>query len=125
MLDPQIKPTGGLSEKVATLTISHEHAIRLLKRSSLKPASPLLADAKKPLTGAVHFDFAGVVRTAGPWVEMILQTGGVAGDGQDSPLQQVRAVMEILTVLRSYTSISYFEEGALVTRGETIIRDLP
>jgi hypothetical protein len=125
MLDPQIKPTGGLSEKVATLTISHEHAIRLLKKSSLKPASPLLADAKKPLTAAVHFDFAGVVRSAGPWVEMILQSAGVAGDGEDAPLQQVRAVMEILTVLRSYTSISYFEDGALVTRGETIIRDLP
>jgi hypothetical protein len=125
MLDPQIAPTGGLSERVAALTLSHDHAIRLLKKSSLKASDPLLADAKKHLTGAVHFDFEGVVRAAGPWVEMILQTAGVAGEGQDAPLEQVRTVMEILTVLKSYTSISYFEEGTLVTRGETIIRDLP
>jgi len=125
MLDARIKPTAGLSAKVATLTISHEHAIRLLKSSSLKAPGTLLADAKKPLTGAVHFDFEGLVRAAGPWMEWILQTAGVAGDGQDSPLEQARTVLEILTVLRSYTGISYFEDGALVTRGETIIRDLP
>jgi hypothetical protein len=124
MLDPQIQLTGGLSAKVAALTLSHDHAIRLLKKSSLKTSGPL-TEANKPLTGAVDFDFEGLVRAAEPWVEMCMQTAGVAGDGQDSPLAQVRTAMEILTVLRGYTSISYFEEDVLVTRGETVIRDLP
>ncbi len=122
-LDSQLKPTGGLSAHVATLALSHEHALRILKKSTLKVDSPLLADPRKPLTGAVHFDWQGVVHAATPWLEVVVGNAG-GGEGPNW-MEHMKVLAQIATVVRSFTSVSYFEDGTLVTRAETVIRDLP
>src|SRR5262249_27572570 len=70
-LDEQFLPAGGVSEKnkVAALTLSKAHTERLLERTPLKIEGGPLADAKRPLTGALVFNWAGVVDLASPWVD--------------------------------------------------------
>ena len=126
-LDSQICPAAGLSKHVATLALSLDHAGRLLAAKPLQSGSPLLADSKKPLASATHVNVEGLIRTLSPWVDYALENAGLAqqGEGAENVLAQTRIAMEILTVFRSYTSISYLENGALVIRSQSVIRDLP
>jgi hypothetical protein len=119
-LDSRIVPTAGLSERFAVLTLSREHASRLLKPAPLKSTTPVLADHKRALVSATHVDGAGLVHLVSPWVDYILVQVGV----EDNIRGQVMAAIEVLTVFRGYSSISYFEDGVLVTHSETMIRDL-
>ena len=126
-LDSQICPAAGLSKHVATLAISLDHAGRLLASQPLKSGSPLLADSKKHLVSAAHLNMEGMIRALSPWVTYGLEAAGLAqqGEGADNVLTQARTVMDILTVFKSFTNISYVENGVLVTHGQSVIRDLP
>jgi hypothetical protein len=129
-VDAQIAPSAGLSEKVLAFTISHSHAERLLTITPLKISGGPLADRKRPLLGAVYVDCAGLMDALGPWIDF----GARAALERFAPveeqdkvndiLKQVQTGLEILNVFRGYTSASYFEDGKLVTHGETIIQDL-
>jgi hypothetical protein len=128
-LDAQFAPTAGLASKVAVVTLSARHAERLLKSTPIASESKLLTkSAAKPLAGAVHFNWPGLVDLAAPWVEF--GANAVARDklGAEVPadiMRQVHTVMEVLKCYRGSGSIRYLENGAMVTHGESIYRDLP
>ncbi|HMF14912.1 MAG TPA: hypothetical protein VKE94_21500, partial [Gemmataceae bacterium] len=128
-IDSQIAPSAGLSESVLAFTISQNHAERLLTSTPLKVDNGPLADRKRPLLGAVYFDFAGTIDTLSPWIDFGARAAlpfarGLDPDQAEDILKQVVTGLEILKVLRSYASATYFEDGKLVTHGETIIQDL-
>jgi hypothetical protein len=132
-LDKQILPNGGLSETVATLSISQKHAERLLAKTPLKVESGPLADAaKKPLASAVYVNWPALIDVATAWMDYAIPYAAAKLPG-DAPvgkgswvevLQQVRTAVEVLKVFRGSTSCSYFEDGLLVTHSESIIKDL-
>lgn len=122
--DKQIAPTAGVSKSLFVLTLSQEHAERLLRPTPLKAPGKLLADAKRPLAGAAHVDCAGFLDAIGAWVEYGLRTHNVGEVGALDVPTHVRTVLEVLKTFRSYCSITYAEDGALVTHGESVIRDI-
>jgi hypothetical protein len=119
-LDPRLMPTGGLSDSVAVLTFSQEHAQRLLKPTAFKAKSGPLADTSRPLVGAGYFSWSGFVDKAAPWVAYGLTR---ANQGQDVQ-EQVQTVLEVLKCLRSYSSATYIDQDVTVTHSLTVIRDL-
>jgi hypothetical protein len=136
-LDPQVVPTGGLSDRVAVLTFSHSMADRLLQARPLKvQGGPLAARIKQPLASAGYFDWPALVNALTPWVELAVHAAPVekfvpgAGDeagaakAREDILRQVRTVLRVMKVIRGSTSATYVEDGVLVTHGETVIRDL-
>jgi hypothetical protein len=129
-VDLQVLPTAGLSERVVALTLSHEHAERLLSRKPLKVDGGPLAK-ERPLAGAAYFDWPAFVDAVTPWVEFALQTAplkipGLEGEeGRQEVLKEARVLLDVFKVMRRFTSATYFEEGALVTHSETVFRDLP
>jgi hypothetical protein len=129
-LDPQFQPTGGVSERVAVLALSRAHALRLLRPQPLKVEGGPLADPRKPMGRAVYFDFAGLVDGLTPWVEFAIKMGVTVPEGQDPEkvhkpiLEQARTVLQVLKCFKGYSSASYFEDGVLVTHGESVFRDL-
>jgi hypothetical protein len=131
-INERITPTAGLSNRVAVLTVSNEHAERLLAATPLKTEGGLLADLKKPRAMATYFNWVRLLRALAPWVEQGLRAAGVdpaekveAGDESWSGLlKQVPTVLEVLQVFRGYTSSTYFEGSVLVTHSETVIKDL-
>ncbi|HEY7158513.1 MAG TPA: hypothetical protein VH575_31500 [Gemmataceae bacterium] len=130
-LDKQVAPTAGLSEKVGVLTLSAEHAERLLTRQPLKVEGGPLADTKRPLAGASYFSWSAVVDMLTPWVMFGLEQARAAnalpGGGDEKQAEeiykQVRTVLDVLKAFRVSTSATYLEEGVLVTHSETIVRD--
>jgi hypothetical protein len=130
-VDRRLMPTAGLSERVAALTISNEHAERLLVPAPFKADGGPLADLKRPLAMATHCNWAGFVDALAPWIDTGLRMAGplvdpVVGDlkGDQDLATQVRTILDVLRVLRSYTSATYVENKALVTHSQTVFRDL-
>lgn len=119
-LDEQIVPTAGLSKHVGVLTISHNHAARLLAKHSLSSEGSLLAKADRPLASAVYLDWAGLMGTASAWLNYGLKVADVDAGIRE----QVDDVMQILQVLRNVSSVTYLEDGVVVTHTRTIVRDL-
>jgi hypothetical protein len=131
-VDQRLMPTAGLSDKVAVLTISNEHAERLLTSTPFKADKGPLGDLKRPLAMATYLHWAGLIDALAPWLEMGVQMAGpfvdpVLGDatkGDQDLATQVRTVLDVLRVFRSYASATYLENKALVTHSETVFQDL-
>jgi hypothetical protein len=133
-LDEQLLPNAGLSARVAVFSLSQNHTERLLQRTPLKVREGPLADTTRPLASATYCNWPGFVDALTPWIELGVQMGlsqGVPGAKAEAELgtpedilKQARTVLEVLKVFRSYTSVTYMEDGALVTHSETVIQDL-
>ena len=131
-LDPQVTPAAGLSQRVAVLALSKEHAEALLTRKPLEPDGGPLADPQQPLLEACYFDWNALMTAVTPWVEFGVRGAlptprrGVVAQGPSAKevLEQVRAVIEVLKVYRGSTSATYREGGARVTHSESVVRDL-
>lgn len=123
-LDKKIAPSLGLSETVGVVALTPDHAERLLAETPLA-AGGAIGDPDRALAGAVVFDFAALVDALTPWINLAIEQGM-----KDSPIQaamvagQVQIVLDVIKVLRTVTSESYFEDGALVTHSLTEIRDI-
>lgn len=125
-VDKKLAPTAGLSDKVAVLTLSNSHAERLLTREPLKQRS--LADASQKLAAATFIDWAATVDAVTPWVDIAVRMAApfadpVVGDSKDLPAQ-VHTALDVLKVLRNYSSATYFEDGAWVTHGALVVQDV-
>jgi hypothetical protein len=119
-LDNRLQPTAGLGEKVAVLTLSHDHANRLLTATPLKNTGSPLAKRKGPLASAVYFDWAGLVSAATPWVEYGLEQAHTP----DQERAQITTALQILQCLRTCSSVTYIENGVTVSHQETVFQDL-
>jgi hypothetical protein len=127
-LDKKLAPTAGLSEKVAVLTLSTNHAERLLTNTPLKKSDASVADSSRNLASATVVDWAGMIDAITPWADIGVRMAApfadpVVGEAKDLPAQ-VHTVLEVLKVLRGYSSATYFEDGAWVTHGITVVQDL-
>ncbi len=133
-LDARVAPTAGLGTKVAVLALSEGHAERLLTATPLKVQSKVLADAgTRPLAGLTVFDWPALVDAVAPWVEygvvesVKARAGGNEEDGKkaaEAILANVRPVVRLLKAFRGSVSVTYVEDGALVTHSETVFRDV-
>jgi hypothetical protein len=130
-LDARILPNAAVSDKWAAFTISRVHSERLLANTPLKVEDgPLANYATRNLAGASYVHWAGMVDAITPWIEYGLDAAGPAlalfagPQGVEGIAKQVRTGAEILKVLRSHTSCTYFEDKALVTHSETVYVDL-
>ncbi len=129
-MDAQVAPTAGLSDKVAVLTASKEHAERLLARNPLKVEGGPLADLDRPLVAAVYCDWAGIVDALSPWVEWGANEA-LESQGADMPaktregvVRQVRTVLSVLKCYSGASSATTLEDGVLTTHSESVFRDL-
>jgi hypothetical protein len=127
-LDKQVAPAGGLSKNVAVLALSRGHAERLLKPTPLKLDGGPLADAAgKPLAAATLVNWPALVDAAGAWIEAGVAMAGLPPTPpgpEGDVLKQVKVVLEVLKCFRGMSSVTYLEDGAMVTHSESVIRDL-
>jgi hypothetical protein len=134
-VDKKIVPSIGLSDSVAVLALTQNHAERLLS-----PQSPtvggVLTKSDRARAVAFLFDFAGLIRAARPWVdlaarEVIRRQMHVSDEPTDpqkaqmeSMLEQVNTVLDVLSVLRNVTVEARIENGVTVTHSLVVIRDV-
>ena len=129
-VDKQITPNVGLGERVCVFSASRSHTERLLKDTPLAVGG-VLAKTDRPLAMAACFDWAGLLTTARPWID--LATDEILRDkmGDDavktqSPgiKKQVHTVLDVLSAVRRITAKTYVKNGVTVTHTQTEIRDI-
>jgi hypothetical protein len=130
-LDEQVRLTVGLSDKVFVVAPSQALANRILESKPLRVQRGPLSDLERPLAAAGYFSWPRFVDMVAPWVEYGVSKAPLPGAGEGPPglsrddvRTQVRTLLRVLKVFRGYSSAVYFEDGVLVTHGETVIRDL-
>lgn len=124
-VDERILPNAGIGPKVAVFSLAAQTSERLLASTPLK-AGGLLARTDRAMHGASYVNFEGVLKAAAPWVEYALEQGlgDMPKEQQESILKQARTALEVMSVMRSFTSYTVTEDRATMTHSETVIRDL-
>jgi hypothetical protein len=133
-----IVPNAGLSSKFAALSIAPLTTKRLLERRSLVAGGPL-SKTDRPLAVAAHFNFARMLEASKPWIKYgydmsLAQLAGFDGEDGELPAEvkakfdairkQVETGIKIAQCLRSYSSVTYEEDKAMVTEFEWHFKDL-
>src|SRR5262249_33041691 len=122
-LDAQFLPNASVSSRMATISLSKSHAERLLTKTSLKVDGGPLSDSRRKITGAMYLDWPGLVDLFSPWVEFGVQMAKASMPEQEGApaapwgeiSRQIPTVIELLKVIRGYSSCTYFENGKQVT----------
>lgn len=118
--DPEaIRPNALLNDDVLVLSLIPEASERLAQKNALA-STGVLQRTSKPAYFAVHIDFAGFVDFARDWV-------GYAATLNDDVAEQmvhIDFVMDLLECFGSMSSVSYPEDGAIVTHYEMSFQDL-
>lgn len=126
-LDKRLMPVIAVGKTVAAVTLSPDHAERLLEKKPIRTREISLADPNKPLLSASVFDWAGILEVVLPWIEYGVTAASVE-EGKEQMIKdimsQVKMVVEVLQVYKGTTSATYPEEGRLVTHSVSIVRDL-
>lgn len=153
-VDPQIAPNAGLSKNVLVLSLTPKLSVRLLASAPLTADGPL-ARRDKPLAAAGYMNWAAFVDAIGPWIDygidvatqppaaapkeevgvkdddkpevaVTLQDDGGGGAALKLFIKpQVKAFLEVLRCLGTSSSVTYIEDGAIVTHSEWHLQDLP
>lgn len=124
-LDEQLQPNAGLNDRIATLSLSRDHAARLLRPTKLNTRFEPLR-SKKACYSAVHFSFQELVAGFEPWVEFVItQAPEFQGDKLPEEVrQQIRQALKLARVLGHYEALTYREGSAWVTHGRWTPQDL-
>jgi hypothetical protein len=131
-LDERVAPTAGVGPKVAVLTLSHQHAERLLANKPVAFKDLAFTDPQRPLLSASVFHWAGVVDTLVPWAEFAAGHIIAVPEGQEAQAKamlkevnaQIKTIAQVLKVYKGTTTATYIEDGKVVTHSVSIVHDL-
>jgi hypothetical protein len=116
-VDEQIAPQIGISDEVAVVALSKDHAERLLTATPLAVGG-VLEETERPLATAAWLNWAALVETATPWVdfavEKTMESKGVDESEQETIVDQVHTGLEVLKALRAISIENYLEDDVLV-----------
>lgn len=125
-LDEQLQPNAGLNERLATLSLSKDHAARLLKKTRLNSQfEPLKAG--KACHATFHLNFQELVAGVEPWVDFVItQAPEFQGENQFSAEDraQIEQILKLARVLGHYESVTWKDKGAWKTHGRWTLFDL-
>jgi hypothetical protein len=125
--------TLGYSDQAIALTLSADHARRLLEPTPFR-AGDTLAKPERARATVAMVNWAGLVEAATPWVDLAVQKVVLRiSEGDDAATvrkrydlaaEHVHAVLDCLAVLRRVSRETYVEDDALVTHTLWELRDL-
>jgi hypothetical protein len=143
-LDDQVAPNAGIADAAAALSSMPATTERLLASTPLEIDTSL--DLKRPAATVMHFKIAEMIKSIRPWIDYGLgvATGTIkfkeeeieADDDEDVEetsammfqvgmfMPQVYQLLDVASVMKSATSITYEDDGVWVTHSETHIEDL-
>ena len=114
-----VRPNALFADDVLVLSLIPEASERLAEKND-PPSSGVLQRASKPAYFAVHFDFGGFVNVAKDWVDYAASLN----DDVAEQMPHIEFVMNLLECFGSVSSVSYPEDGAVVTHFEVKFKDL-
>lgn len=122
-LDGRLKPSAGLSNNLCALTVSNEHAMRLMQATPLKVEGGPLMDLKRPLASATYFRISGLMDTADAWTDFMFQESELKEHKEHA--KDVKTIIQSLKLFHTYSSVTYREKEMAVTHSELHVKDVP
>jgi hypothetical protein len=144
-VDPQVAVNAGITDKFVAVSLMPKTTEHLLSEAVPNLDTSLKLD--RPAAMVVHVEFAKFIDAVRPWIDygVNVATGKLRvhkegnsdeADQQPTPEQsqkmmmlgavvpQIQQFLDVATVFRSATSVTYEEDGEWVTHSETHIQDL-
>jgi len=151
-VDSEVAPNAGLGESVAVVSTLPSTSERLLNETPLDADTTI--DLDRPAAAASHVECARWIETIRPWIDYGFDVAigkltvddeeDEADDDEDEDesdaaaqqqqaaiamqmgffLPQVHQFLEVASALRSFSSVTYEEDGVWVTHSETHLEDL-
>jgi hypothetical protein len=121
-LDGRLTPTGAVGKRLASLTVSNEHALRLMTPRPLKVEGGPLAELDRPLGGAIYFKMPALLDTARPWVDYVLEQPDVK-EHTEKHAADIKTILNSLRIFDQFTSATFVEGNVTVTHSEWVIKD--
>ncbi len=124
-VDTKVLPNAGLSDKVAVLSISGKHTLRLLGDTEPKIAG-LTLPTDRPLATVGGLDFAAFIDALTPWVDLALDKAKstMAPSVAQMASDHSKAVLEVLKVYRGTVAETYAEGKVTVTHIRSEFHDI-
>jgi len=127
-LDKQVQPVFAIGKDVSLLALSKKHAGRMLTSTPLKAKyTPL--ERSGDLVGVSVLNWPALIDAATPWVEFGVMAAPIPEGAKGQPgkaaiLRQVKVGLEVLKAFKGSASVSYLEDGKLVTQTQLVIKDI-
>ena len=120
-----VLPNAAMSEKVAVLSLSGQHTLRLLEEKEAKIAG-LALPTDRPLGWVAGLDFAAFVDALTPWVDLALEKGTahLSPPNVENGALHAKTVLEVLKVFRGVVAETYVEGKTTVTHSRTEFHDI-
>ncbi len=124
-VDSRVLPNAGVTEKIAVLTLSGRHTVRLFNETEPKIAG-LALPTDRPLAAVAGLDFAAFVDALTPWVDFALDKGTAHLPPKDAEMvrEHAKTALEVLKVFRGSVSETYVEDKVTVTHTRTEFHDI-
>jgi len=122
-LDGRLRPSAGLSKNLLAVTVSNEHALRLMQPTPFVSDAVPLKNMKRPLASATYFRISGLVDTAQPWIAYALNHPEF--EEAKAHAKDIKTIADALKYFHSYSSATYLENKTTITHSEWHVKDLP
>ncbi len=128
-LDRRFQPMLGVARDAAVIVFSEDHATRLLASKPLKlEGGPLASRLDKPLLGAFFCDTSALLDAVAPWAELGISQAMKGADADEKTIQDglkaYQTVLQLLRCVKQTSGATYFEDDAIVTHSETVVKDI-
>jgi len=124
-VDSRVFPNAAVSEKLAVLSLSGRHTLRLLEeKEPMLAGIPLPTD--RPLAAVAGVDFAAFIDALNPWVDLALEKGTerLSPTDVENARLHAKTVMAVLKVFRGAVAETHMEDKAAVTHSRVEFHDI-
>ena len=122
-MDKRIAPNAGVSDDLMVMSLLPEMSRRLLQSQTLERTGQL-PTVERPLAAAFEFNLAALVDTARPWVEYGFSVSADQSVVDESVLDQVNVILDVIQCFHTTSGVSYFEDEVFVSHLKGSFKDL-
>lgn len=120
----KLQPAAVVGPNFSAITLSFEHAERLLNKTPLTSDVAKLAAIEKNLAGFCIFDNTALLEMINPWVEFGFEMMPPGIDEAFSVKKQVKTFFEVLGTCKGTVCTTFMEDGIWVNHSISVWKDL-
>lgn len=120
----KLQPSAVVGSNFSAITLSFEHAERLLNKTPLTSDVAKLASIEKNLAGFCVFDNTALLGMINPWVEFGFEMMPPGIDEAFGVKKQVKTFFEVLGTCKGTVCTTFMEDGVWVNHSISVWKDL-
>lgn len=123
-INKKLQPAAVVGPNFSAITLSFEHADRLLNKTPLTSEVAKLAGIQKNLAGFCIFDNTALMGMINPWVEFGFEMMPPGIDEAFGVKKQVKTFFEVLGTCKGTVCTTFMEDGIWVNHSISVWKDL-